>query len=468
MVYVAADTPDEKLTEGAWQSLERLRRAGSSDAVKAVAQADLPQQPTRRFVFPRQPDPVAADALHCVDHELHNVDSGSREAVRDFVQWGQQRCPAENYMVVLWGHGYGTDDYDPFPKLVAKLAPDPNFYNLSGEGRLAAGAVLPALTREDYLRHTERHQEVAYACMPDFHSRRMLRNRDVGDALRDVIANGGKPAAVLGMDACTMAMAEVWLEMLRGASVTVGSEYEIPYNSWPYDAILRRLHERPEISASQLGSAVVHAFNDFYSTPGNERTVTLSACDLARAGELVDATRRLVDCLVPLAEHAASRHAIFHARNRTLQFDPHGFIDLRNFCRLVGSFLGKRSVAKVCHDVMRAVDAFVIARGSAPSPESKLALATGLSVYFPKWIENPDFRSATEREARRELRGHYARQVFARGTGWHRLLLALMKAEQSSSLLNRERRETMGFTYDKGRKQPPKKKKKKATKKKKK
>src|SRR5690349_9951108 len=98
MVYIAADTPDDKLTEGAWKTLERLRRGGSSDAVKVVAQSDLPKQPTRRFVFPRQPDPAAADALHCVDHELRNVDSGSREAVRDFVQWGQQRCPAENYM----------------------------------------------------------------------------------------------------------------------------------------------------------------------------------------------------------------------------------------------------------------------------------------------------------------------------------------------------------------------------------
>jgi hypothetical protein len=464
MVYLAADTPDEKLTEGAWKSLERLRSAGSSDAVKAVAQADLPKQPTRRFVFPRQPDPAAGDALHCVDQKLHNVDSGSREAVRDFVQWGQHRCPAENYMVVLWGHGYGTDDYDPFPKLVAKLAPDPNFYNLSGEGRLAAGAGMAALTREDYLRHTQRHQELTYSCLPDFHSRQSLRNRDVGDALRDVIANGGKPTAVLGMDACTMAMAEVWLEMLSGASFTVGSEYAIPYNSWPYDAILRRLHERPEMTAPQLAAAVVHAFNDFYSTPGNERTVTLSACDLARAGELVDAAGRLVDCLVPLADHAASRHAIFHARNRTLQFDPHGFIDLRNFCQLVGSLLSKRSVTKVCHDVMRAVDAFVIACRHAPSPESKLSLATGLSVYFPKWIENPDFRSSSEREARKELRGHYARQVFARRTGWHRLLLALMKAEQPSTLLNQERRETMGAGEDKGRK-PPKKKKKKSSKK---
>ena len=225
------------------------------------------------------------------------------------------------------------------------------------------------------------------------------------------------------------------------------------------------MHARPEMTAPQLGAAVVDAFNDFYSTPGNDRTVTLSACDLARARELVDATSRLVDCLVPLADNDASRHAIFHARNRTLQFDPHGFIDLRNFCQLTGSFVSKRSVKNVCDDVVRAVDAFVIASRHAPSPKSKLALATGLSVYFPKWIENPDFRSSTERDGRRELRGHYARQVFARRTGWHRLLLALMKAEQSSSLLNRERRETMGAGDQKGRKSPKKKKKKAAKKK---
>jgi hypothetical protein len=464
MVYIAADTPDEQLAAGAWKSLERLRSAGSTDKIKVLAQADFPKQSTRRFFFPQQPNSAAADVLHCVEQEIRNVDSGTRETVRAFIEWGQQRCPAENYMVVLWGHGYGTDDYDPFPRLVAKLAPDPQKYNLNRDAKAAAGKRAP--NGDDYVRHVERHQELAYSCLPDFHSRESLRNRDVGDALREVIANGGKPTAVLGMDACTMAMAEVWLEMLQGASVTVGSEYEIPYNSWPYDAILRRLHARPEMSPPELGAAVVDAFHHFYSTPGNERTVTLSACDLARAPELVAAVRRFVECLIPEADNAASRHGIFHARNRTLQFDPHGFIDLRNFCQLVGSFLGKRSVKSVCNEVMRAIDAFVIASRFAPSPQSKLALATGLSVYFPKWIENPDFRSSTERDGRKELRGHYARQVFARRTGWHRLLLALMKAEQSSSLLN-ERRGTMGAGYEKGRKQPPKKKKKKkATKKK--
>src|SRR5512146_83020 len=106
MVYVAADTPDQKLTKGAWKSLERLRRAGSSDKVKLLAQADIRGGPTRRFFFPPQPNAAAVDVMHCVDGpELGELNSGDKDTLRQFIQWGQQRCPARNYMVVLWGHG---------------------------------------------------------------------------------------------------------------------------------------------------------------------------------------------------------------------------------------------------------------------------------------------------------------------------------------------------------------------------
>jgi len=452
MVYVAADTPDKDLTAGAWRSLERMRSVGSTGTVKVVAQADFQQQPTRRFYFPQQPDAAATDALHCVEQTISNLNSGSKEAVRDFIAWGQQRCPAEHYAVVLWGHGYGTDDYDPFPRLVAKLAPDPKCYGLD---RGDASGV--ALTADDLERHIEKHEQVLSASMPDFHSRSMLRNRDVGDALREVVANGGKPVSILGMDACTMAMAEVWMEMLRGAAVTVGSEYEIPYNSWPYDVILRRLEmrlrENRAVGPKEVGALIVDAFNDYYSTPGKERTVTLSACDLEHAPGLVDATARLVEVLRKETRNAASRHAIFHARNRTLQFDTHGFIDLRNFCRLLGTNLPKAQVKKACGGVIDALERFVIASKYAPSIHSRLALARGLSVYFPKWVENPDFRSSSERQGRAVLRGHYGHQVFAGRTGWHRLLLALIKEEDSASLDEHERRKKMGAGEQKGRKQ---------------
>src|SRR6185369_2088512 len=71
--------------------------------------------------------------------------------------------------------------------------------------------------------------------MPDFSSRSLLSNRDVGEVLREIQSGlpEGQQLEILGMDACNMAMAEVWYEMLDGPSIVVGSEYDIPFSSWP-------------------------------------------------------------------------------------------------------------------------------------------------------------------------------------------------------------------------------------------
>lgn len=450
MLYVAADTPDPKLTEGAWKSLEKLRSTGSTARVQVVAQAAFPKQPSRRFYFPAQPDAAAKDVLHCVvGPEPGDIDSGNKQTLCDFVRWGEQRCPARNYMVVLWGHGFGTDDYDPFPKLVANAAPDPKLYAL-GNNPVSDGK--PALTADDFARHSEHHTELLFSSMPDFRFRTLLTNRDVGDALRSVAADGGEEVALLGFDACEMAMAEVWMGMLGGAKVAVGSEYEVPYNSWPYDLILERLNEKPPATPQEAGTIIVDAYNHYYSQPGQERTVTLSACDLAESDGLVAAMKTFVRLLLAEAREAASRHAIFHARNRTLQFDPHGFVDLRNFCQLAAAYLPRKPIQAASKEVVEALDRFVVASRFAPSPESKLARAKGLSVFFPKWIENPDYRSSTQRQSLQYLRGDYSTLVFNMRTGWDKLLLALIEPEESFPVPLSKKEKRMGILDQKGRK----------------
>jgi hypothetical protein len=38
---------------------------------------------------------------------------GRSPTILDFFAWGIAECPAKNTMLVLWGHGFGLDDYLP-------------------------------------------------------------------------------------------------------------------------------------------------------------------------------------------------------------------------------------------------------------------------------------------------------------------------------------------------------------------
>ena len=85
---------------------------GSNDQVYVAAQIDLPQQPTRRYIIPQQP--VDRERWTVLPNaSMQNVNSADPQAILDFFAWGIAECPAKNTMLVLWGHGFGLDDYLP-------------------------------------------------------------------------------------------------------------------------------------------------------------------------------------------------------------------------------------------------------------------------------------------------------------------------------------------------------------------
>lgn len=420
MVYMAADMPGKEFAGGAHKTLTELHQAGSTDKVNVIAQSDLRDNGTCRYYFRKLSDPRSHDYSECVVQKLPETNSGSRRTLVKFMEWGQEHYPAGHYMIVLWGHGYGTDDYDPFPRKLLQHAPDHSLHSAARNG--ARGMV-----RENLLLHGDHHQVALLSCLPDWKSKTLLKNRDVGDAMREV-AKRGKMPDVVGFDACDMAMAEVWLEMLRGTSIGIGSEYAMPFSNWPFAAILQRIQRDPEMSPREVGKATVDRFAAYYEEPANRRAVTLSACDLGKSTAVTTALKTFVKLLIPEARDPRSRRAIFHARNHTLEFDPDGFIDLRNFCQLAALNLDKTEIKTAYRRVADAIDCFIVDHKIAGA---KLSGATGLSVFFPKWIEKPDFRSSTQRKGRAELKKNYADLVFCRETGWHQMLLALLDPAQS-------------------------------------
>ena len=41
-----------------------------------------------------------------------NVPMGDSDTMRDFIDWCKRRCPAERYLLLLWGHGTGSGMFE--------------------------------------------------------------------------------------------------------------------------------------------------------------------------------------------------------------------------------------------------------------------------------------------------------------------------------------------------------------------
>ena len=112
LVYIAADVSAPGMHWAAQRNLLQMVDTGSNDQVYVAVQIDLPQQPTRRYIIPQKPvDRERWTVLP--DTSMQNVNSADPGAILDFFAWGIAKCPAKNTMLVLWGHGFGLDDYLP-------------------------------------------------------------------------------------------------------------------------------------------------------------------------------------------------------------------------------------------------------------------------------------------------------------------------------------------------------------------
>jgi hypothetical protein len=332
-------------------------------------------------------------------------------------------------MFIFWGHGYGLDDYDPFPKNVLDLLqPDASLQRLQ-----PADTSQPVLAGQPLEGELERYKGLIENSMSDFTSRSVLLNSDIASVLREVKAKlpYGQQLAIVGMDACTMAMAEVWFEMIGGPSILIGSEYSIPVSSWPYDLILAALGAKPDMQPSELATTTIDCFVSYYSQSKTKGRVTLSACNLDTVSDLAESVEQLVQALLPQCDKPGFKRMAFHARNRALEFDSAGFIDLRNFCELLQKDTTDCDLAAATARVMRGVDSFVIARKWAPADGSKLSRAKGIAIYFPRWIESYNPKSSIQRDALQYLSGAYGRLRFAEWTGWGKFLLRMLGSQGS-------------------------------------
>jgi hypothetical protein len=433
-VFLGGNVPEAPVREAAVESLLQMATVGSSDQVAVAAQLHLPGKWAHRYVMPERPPGSSPTTLAPVE-TFPNVNSADPWTMVQFFQWAAQKCPAEKTMFVIWGHGYGLDDYvpqgakshpeeqilsrtpfnDPFLEKAESAFPKQNAQaSIAPSASAPSNPLVPMTAIFD-----NQHQEVS-------------PNWQIAGAARlcSHILSGtpNRELAIFAFDACNMGMAEVWCEFYDSARVGIASEMQEPYASFPYDRFLARLHLQPSAAANQVAQMMVDAYVESFSYK-KDTYVTLSSCDLTQISSLEEGVKPLAAALTKAAADPAARATIFNARNDCPIFDQDGFIDLGRFCEILEITLPAKDVKDACQKALAALSSFVpYARYSPLDPTRRVSQTTGLAVWFPPWLQHPSVEILEKKESVAYLSNGYPQTKFALGTGWDTFLKSMASA----------------------------------------
>jgi hypothetical protein len=272
---------DNDMSDQSYVDLAEMTRVGSTPDVNIVVQVD-------RAMFDSLPQPrryyVEKNRLQLLG-ELAELDMADPANLADFVRYGKDNYPADNYLLVLWDHGNG------WPESLQQCGRgrDPN--------RRDSGSC-PRITLDT-------QGSSALAIMTDWSSGRALGVAGGGlkaamDGVRSVL---GKKVAILGLDACLMQMLEVAYEVKDDAGILVSTEDLMPFNGFPYDAFFQTLVDRSSASPADYARQLPDLFVNSYSRGSQgDQAVTLSALDLTRldgAVQSLDQWLKAVACRAP-------------------------------------------------------------------------------------------------------------------------------------------------------------------------
>jgi hypothetical protein len=365
MVYLAGDN---NLTEESVFSITEMQKVPTDGRIAVIAQFDPKAShiPTHRYVIkgasphktssgrakssPVTPT-IGTDAIALEDPTIKfpnrpghkasaqrpkpedgETDSGDPATLFDFISWTQEHYPAERYMVVLAGHGAGTED--------DFLLKDEN---------PGSSLSIPAL-------------------------------REVFEEVKQRL---NIKVDILGMDVCLMSMVEVCYELEGLVDYLVSSESFSPAAGWPYGQILEKidatLQKNKKAGTEELASSIVREYISFYNDyVVGGLSVDQSVLKVSASVPLVKAVKNFTETIGGWLNEPSFRDAIILAHWESQSYNGELFVDLRDFCELLAVRYPR--AAKACGTVIHAIDDLV--RKSCFTGVQN-QFSNGVSIYFP-------------------------------------------------------------------------------------
>lgn len=367
MIYFAADNNLENALLLDLEEIERVTGNGKvtvvglADTVTKVIDGSAPGAHRILFVT----DPVTKKLRRSFVGSLGEIDTGSKEVLRDFVVWADETYPRDRRALILWDHGGQWFGF--------------------GEDETSGSA---------------------------------MRMADIQAALIEARSTTGKGKLdCIGFDACLMSGMEIAHALAPSADWLVASAEPEGFEGWPYDTVLGALTSQNGMSPFEFGVAICNAYQ---STTGNAPSATMACVDLGHVGAVTAKLGTFANALETAMSSDDLYSTIAPSRSGAevydgLYFESDGhpyrasthFIDLGHLAQLVSQASEPSTpLSSASDDLLQSLGALVPYKTmNATHPE-----ALGLSIYFPR--QNP------------LLSAPYALESLSLVSGWDEFLLA--------------------------------------------
>lgn len=357
MIYMIADDPSggTLLDQQANRELDQIIHAtlsANSKQLYVAVQLDFRSQPDvwRRVVGEGawlQPESNAADP----------------DTLYGFFEWAGRMCPADRYLLILWGHSrgpFGLFTDTPFSSVLSGLfaTPDPWTY------------VAQTLTLQE-LRTALRH---ARECL----------NQEV-----DIIA----------FKDCFMSTLETAYELKDAATHIIASPDIVPVEGWPYVRMFDHLTRQPD--AKLAAKAVVKELQNHYEVADNRhgrKQVPFTALDTSKLSDVTEPLRAIATKLAAETTRGNGGEPFRKALTSSAAPADAALVDVSALCRKIKR-LGLKQPAEHLETALenmtlsdgKAVSLFCYpfakreAAKSILAPHAKRAVYTELAIAKTGW-----------------------------------------------------------------------------------
>ena len=342
MVYMAAGNTSDLDAVGV-RDLREMEN-GVNDHARVIVQInrawpDAPQRyqirPTKSKDDQRQHWRVGESVQ--VGSDINGADMGDWRTLSRFLRWSVDKYPAQHYLLVLWGHayglGFGRDHNDPLTLADLRTA------------------------------------------LEDFEAHRKLRS-----------GAGDVPLDILGTNACAMSYVEAAYELRNSAQLMVASQISVPFEGWPYDAILRKI--TASTAPEELCHIIVDSYTSRLNTPLTGERVEMTTLRLSKAEGLKPCLNELAEALA--AELLRPDHdQLLRVRDAFLgavSGDVRPLVDVRDLCTALRDLQSQRVTAAaeqleaVLSSLIAIVDQVSPAEETGTSPAGSMGLTDRASV----------------------------------------------------------------------------------------
>lgn len=332
MVYLDADN---SLENAGIDTFLKISSVGSSPGVNIVVQFDraLGQDSRygnwtdcKRFYVTKGITPTTENATQ----DLGEVNMGSSDTLKDFVNWTLNHYPSNRYALVLWDHGIGCMNF---------------CFDTTDDDALTVPEFAQALDQLPVIDMTF-------------------------------------------LDACSMGMIEIAYQIRNDADILVAPE-GLGYAPGPYDLFLQRLTSNSSMSPNAFARKIVSDYIGWCDVIPDIQNATISATDLTRIGDLSADIENFASTLIEketayLSQLLPSHQQIILARNQTQTFQgPYAgqigyYIDLYDFAQLCFQNTSDEELRGSAYQLMLTLENIVFSQNNKNLPDSH-----GLSVFFP-------------------------------------------------------------------------------------